>query len=368
MKRRNFILASGSTVLSGIVASRIQRPAIGLNFEISTPDKDPSKVDSLVIEFETLEITPKYIDEKEPVSIQAKVEVAGRVKKSNEVQASVVNGETKELEDGIDSIVIDGLNASSTISGEVTVSIDHSDVQDSYSRQFNITGEEIPDSVVHQYPISTFSTSTWNDNVGSANMSVNGLISSTFNNEVSSVFGDGVDDYGIADGPQNLMTKTSFGFAFTFQCENLNDGDQWLGTNTNANKSTIQVSSSDLFDTVGSVRLYIKDANNNTAVRGTDSNQFDDGEPHACVINKPDDDPHNWEIYVDDMSNEIGSVGRDQGLNSNNISTTELGFFARNEVEQMVNNIESHVGVFEFWESPLSQSERDGFISRRPEV
>jgi hypothetical protein len=144
MRRRNFILTSGSAVLSGLVASGIQRPAIGLNFEISTPNKDPSKVDSLMIEFETLEITPKYIDEKEPVSVQAKVEVAGRVKKSNEVQASIVNGELKELESSIDSIVIDGLNVSESISGEVTVSIDHPDVQDSYSRNFRMYGSEIP--------------------------------------------------------------------------------------------------------------------------------------------------------------------------------------------------------------------------------
>jgi hypothetical protein len=144
MKRRDFIVASGSTVLSGLATSQIQRPAIGLDFEISTPDKDPSEVDSLVIEFETLEITPKYLDENETVNVQAKVEVNDRVEKSNEVQTSVVNGGTKNLENNIDSIVVDGLNVSSTISGDVTVSIDHPDIQDSYSRNFRMYGSEIP--------------------------------------------------------------------------------------------------------------------------------------------------------------------------------------------------------------------------------
>jgi hypothetical protein len=159
MRRRNFILTSGSAVLSGLVASGIQRPAIGLNFEISTPDKDPSKVDSLVIEFETLEITPKYLDEKEPVSVQAKVEVAGQVEKSNKVQTSVANGETKNLKNNIDSLVVDGLNVSESISGEVTVSIDHPEVQDSYSRNFRMDSSDIPDSFV--YDFETGDVSRW---------------------------------------------------------------------------------------------------------------------------------------------------------------------------------------------------------------
>jgi hypothetical protein len=146
MKRRNFVVASGSTVLSGLATSQIQRPAIGLDFEISTPDKDPSEVDSLVIEFETLEITPKYLDEKEPVNVQAKVEVEDQTKKSNELQTLVKNGQKKDLKNDIDSIVVDGLNVSSTITGDVTVSINHPDMQDSYSRQFYVNGSEIPGS------------------------------------------------------------------------------------------------------------------------------------------------------------------------------------------------------------------------------
>jgi hypothetical protein len=151
LKRRNFILASGSTVLSGIVTSRIQRPAIGLNFEISTPDKNPSEVNSLVIDFETLQITPQYIDERESISVQAEVEVAGSTKQSNRFQTSVENGETKELKDRIDALVVDGLNVSRTISGNVTISIDHPDIQDSYARQFNITSSGISESVVDNF-------------------------------------------------------------------------------------------------------------------------------------------------------------------------------------------------------------------------
>jgi hypothetical protein len=156
MNRRDFIIASGSAVLSGLVASGIQRPALGLNFQISAPDAEPSKVDSLVIEFETLEITPKYLDEKEPIIVQAKVEVGGQVEKSNKVQTSVANGETKNLKNNIDSLVVDGLESSSSIMGDVTVSLDHPDIQDSYSRQFNITGSGIPDSVIDHYETSLY--------------------------------------------------------------------------------------------------------------------------------------------------------------------------------------------------------------------
>ncbi|HMA77781.1 MAG TPA: carboxypeptidase-like regulatory domain-containing protein, partial [Candidatus Paceibacterota bacterium] len=39
----------------------------------------------------------------------------------------------------------------------------------------DLPSNAIPDSVVHQYPVSTFTTSTWSDAVGSADMTVNGL-------------------------------------------------------------------------------------------------------------------------------------------------------------------------------------------------
>jgi hypothetical protein len=196
MKRRDFIVASGSTVLSGLATSQIQRPAIGLDFEISTPDKDPSEVDSLVIEFETLEITPKYLDENETVNVQAKVEVANQTKRSNELQTSVINGRTKNLENSIDSIVVDGLNTSSSISGDVTVSIDHPDIQDSYSQQFYVNGSGILESVVEDFDDQSYSgwtgdTSNWGF---TQNPAISGYASTFDGNGANAIYSDSLSN------------------------------------------------------------------------------------------------------------------------------------------------------------------------------
>jgi hypothetical protein len=317
MKRRNFILASGSTVLSGMIASRIQRPAIGLNFEISTPDKDPSKVDSLVIEFETLEITPKYLDEKEPVSVQAKVEVAGRVKKSDKVQASIVNGESKELESSIDSIVIDGLNASSTISGEVTVSIDHSDVQDSYSRQFNITGSGIPDSVVVQYDASNFTQgeATWPADVG-PDMSITGdPQTETLSDGSVGVRGDGVDDYGEWTAPSSLEGSSLHQFSIEFGIQFTQSTVFAMGNFNGDNETSVVVDfnkQENFNDEAGNFRFFLRsDGGNNFAVSPTNNPNLDDGNLHKVSIIVTGTDPVTDTDIIIDGTQVNTSAGND---------------------------------------------------------
>lgn len=144
MERRDFVIASGSTILSGLITSHLSRSAVGLNFEVSAPNKDPSEVDSLLVGFETLEVTPRYLDESDPISVQAKLEVAGRTDKTSEFQASVENGKTVELKNRIDTMVVEGIDKSTFIRGDVTVMIDHPNVQDSYSQSFKVAKDAEP--------------------------------------------------------------------------------------------------------------------------------------------------------------------------------------------------------------------------------
>jgi hypothetical protein len=250
MKRRDFIVASGSTVLSGLATSQIQRSAMGLDFEISTPNKDPSKVDSLLIEFETLEITPKYLDENDPVSVQAKVEVANQTKKSNEVQTSVVNGESKNLENSIDSLVVDGLNASSTISGDVTVSIDHPDIQNSYSQQFKVNGSEIPESAIHQWKFSDGSGTTATDSEDSNDLSLSGptWVSDTSAEGDYVLDFDGTDDTANGSAVSALGGNNAHSFAITLDLDNYVTDPTGVG---NILVNTNKAGGQPVIDTVG---------------------------------------------------------------------------------------------------------------------
>lgn len=80
MKRRNFVGASGSTVFSSLVHSGFQRPVIGLDFEISDSaiNSDPSTVNSFLINFDRLKITPQYLDDDQDITITVILKIEGK--------------------------------------------------------------------------------------------------------------------------------------------------------------------------------------------------------------------------------------------------------------------------------------------------
>lgn len=168
MKRRKFIFSSGSAILTGGFAlSQSQHPAVGLNFELTNiPDKDPKNVDSLVVDFNKLEITPQYLDESQSMTIESKLDISGH--EENEPSGDTVfvtNGETKQLSDTIGPMVADGIDTDSSISGTVTVTIDHPDIKDSYSRTFIITdsGTNTTDSEIDYFEEGSASPNApWN--------------------------------------------------------------------------------------------------------------------------------------------------------------------------------------------------------------
>jgi hypothetical protein len=150
MRRRDFVLTSGSAILTGLATSHLHKPAVGINFEISTPDKDPSEVRSILVDFETLGITPQYLNENKNMKVQVKIEVSNQTKTSDELQTSVKNGTTKQLGNDIDPIVIDGINTDNSIRGTVTVLIDHPNIKDKYAKTFTFDSGNIPDSALTQ--------------------------------------------------------------------------------------------------------------------------------------------------------------------------------------------------------------------------
>lgn len=140
MKRRDFISVSGATVLTGLSGiSTVQRPAFGIDFNISVPNKDPSNVGTVAVNFENLKITPKYINDNSDAKIQLEVELEGTVRNPDELTVSLTNNETKELSRRVRSVKYDQLNFNSPINGRVTVSVNHPSVNDKYNQRFTIS-------------------------------------------------------------------------------------------------------------------------------------------------------------------------------------------------------------------------------------
>jgi hypothetical protein len=235
--------------------------------------------------------------------------------------------------------------------------IDGQDVQ-----EITVDGQTVfvagpPDSVDHQYKAPEFA-SPWPDAVGNVDMSISGLTSSTFSNGEDSVAGDGAS-HGEAD-ITDLGSQTQFGIAFTAEYSNISSTGFFLGQNDGGVNFTVETAS-------GEVGLRINDGSNNIDAVSTD--QYDDGSVHAIVINKTGNSASDIQIYVDDMANNVATVSISGTINPASYSNARpFYFFARNDDGSESGAIDADMGTIETNSSPYSLSERESFVSRRPEV
>lgn len=151
MRRRNFLVLSGSAVLSSSGAVSMQKPVVGFNFELSgVPEVDPSKVTNLSVEVEELTLTPKYIDDNSNLDVTVRLITDNRNSESA-FSVSVTNGVTKDVESKVGSLTVKNLSNDDSVLGRVVVNIDHPDISDEYIRRFTISGSEIAQNGEYHY-------------------------------------------------------------------------------------------------------------------------------------------------------------------------------------------------------------------------
>lgn len=220
-------------------------------------------------------------------------------------------------------------------------------------------GGLIPDSVEYQVAAEDFA-SPWPFSIGNTEMSVSGLTESN-----GLVSGDG--DHGTADGPQNHAAgRSSFGVALSLGFDALGDYQAFCGALQNNARFVIW---ENLNGADGSVGIQLRD-DNDTRYTVSTSSGYGDNTVRPVVINKPDDDPNNLNIYVGDMSTSVGiDVISDGGYDSNNHTsrTREMGFYAENQSSPSF-SADADIGVFEFNADQYSKAEREEFATRRPEL
>lgn len=149
-ERRNFLI-TGSAILSSSAVSTTRRSALGLDFEISGSNSDPSTVDSILLEFDTLKLIPQSLDESQQMNIKVKIETEeSSTQKIETEDFSFQNGEIVTLNDinsrqstDISSLVVEGLNTEkSYIRSSVDLIVNHSDISpQTYSQSFTISGK-----------------------------------------------------------------------------------------------------------------------------------------------------------------------------------------------------------------------------------
>ena len=220
----------------------------------------------------------------------------------------------------------------------------------------------IPDSVENQYPAEDFE-SPWPDQVGDADMSVTGLSKTTLNGS-DVVTADGQDDHGVSD-ILDLGGQQTWGFAMTFATSvSGDDFPQIIGISDTSFDNSLSI----IIRDTGVISYQWTINDNQTRV--TSSDAVNDGELKSIIINKNGDAADDIEIYVEDMTTDESSISSDANLDSSNWPLDDsYGIYARRVTDGTVDqNIAADAGVFEFSNQPYSQSEREDFISRRPEV
>jgi len=225
------------------------------------------------------------------------------------------------------------------------------------------SADRTPSSVVHQYLEPNFTTSTWIDSVGNGDMSVSGLNSSTFNNGDPSVFSPGSGQFGLANGPQNLPEKQTFGVGFTVEGTDNTGPTRWFGSRDSGGQFV--VNDSDFFDgSNGELLVQFTDANNNNLTVETNQ-QIMDGVRHTVIINKNGNSANDIDIYFDDMTTPVSFVIRanDAFDHTNYLNNQDMAFFALNNIGNNTGFKSYDTNVFEFNEQPYTQSERGTFKS-----
>lgn len=233
-------------------------------------------------------------------------------------------------------------------------------------------GSTIPDSVIYQHTAETFSTGdgTWADQVGLANMSMTGDPQSVALGGGDGVEGDGTDDTGSAP-TQDLPTNETWGVAFTFSLASISSLSAFWGVSDGGAGSNRFTLFSGSTGTAGDIELDLRDANDiNGMIRKRTDNTYDDATPRAVVINKSGNSATDVDFYVSDMTTPTATTTvDDSGFSHADYSqATELQYLARNPGSGASEFTPVTFGIIEFNSEPYTQSERESFVERRPEV
>lgn len=150
---------TGTSISTFGATKLLKNPTLGMDIELSEiPNKSPSDIDSLVIDLEKLSITTKYIDERYPIQITLKADLGEYGRNSTSDSVPVNNGETAEVSDAINPVLIEDLNIHNQnyLRGYIDLTFEHPDLTDSVRREFVIS-----DSYGFNYGVESGSVDEW---------------------------------------------------------------------------------------------------------------------------------------------------------------------------------------------------------------
>jgi hypothetical protein len=212
MNRRQFLVTSGSTILIGGSIRGLNRQTVGIEFELSTsPDEKPINVDSILVRFTKLELTPQYLDESEEIDVTVDLETdEGSSVTKNASGIEFKNGECLDLSKiqsrsgaDISDIVLDGISRSgSAIYGTCSFTVSHANISDkSYQKRFIISQQSTIVEGFEDNDLTEYTTKGSNNWSITSQQSYDGNYSllhdesTTSTHHITSLDGDGLNQY-----------------------------------------------------------------------------------------------------------------------------------------------------------------------------
>lgn len=161
---------------------------------------------------------------------------------------------------------------------------------------------DIPDSVIHRWPIDEGSGTTVIDTVGNADGTINGptWVTDTYLGGAA-LDADGTDDFvettTLGDWASAHLS-TSAGLAFTF--ETTSSGGMFIGTERSDGDNRIRVANGEFGVGSGNVNFYIQDDTGTEAAIATDIGGLNDGGRYRIYWVKDGTNVTDWQIWVGD--------------------------------------------------------------------
>lgn len=206
-------------------------------------------------------------------------------------------------------------------------------------------GGAAPSSVVQQFSASNFA-SPWPDDIGSNDMTVNGLTSATLSDGSDAVEGDGASDNGTANFPIEGSDLNAFAFEFTVQY-GTDDGNTICGIINDGASGSRQIinvfKSGD-----GNISFDLRDSNETTFRFTASTNPgLDDGSRHDILFSVVDAANNDGRIWIDGSEVSV-TVENAEGPTNWTTWDYDLAYYARNNQGTIDNNTAQSVGVWKW--------------------
>jgi hypothetical protein len=196
-------------------------------------------------------------------------------------------------------------------------------------------------------------------------MSINGVSASTLNGD-RAASSDGVDDFTVADGPQNLPENETFGVAMVFNSTDDSTPTAWFGAEDRSDATFFRFLDSAIINS-GSGELLVTLNDGRNAINVETTTKIADGATHLICVNKTSDAITDIDIYVDDMQTPVNVDRTSSGFDHTAYTiSSEMGFFARKKQARIGLHKTLDLPFIEFNEQPYSQQDRLDLKQRAP--